>query len=94
MSLTQFQQIRRYIHIANLDLDLSNPADWYKKMEPFSSIIRKKYQRFYKPSSNVTVDEAMIRFEGRSSHSVQMPKKPISEGYKVFVLADYGYTFD
>ena len=35
----------------------------------------------------------MIRFIGRSVHTVRLPNKPIQEGYKVFALCEHGYTF-
>jgi hypothetical protein len=36
----------------------------------------------------------MIPFRGRSLHKVKMKNKPISEGYKVWELADNGYVWD
>jgi Transposase IS4 len=36
----------------------------------------------------------MIPYRGRSLHKVKMKNKPISEGYKVWVLADNGYAWD
>lgn len=37
---------------------------------------------------NYAVDEAMIKFLGTSSLKQYLPKKPISRGMKVWVLAD------
>lgn len=39
-------------------------------------------------------DEMMVRFEGRGKHTYRMPNKPITEGYKIFALCDYGYTWN
>jgi len=39
------------------------------------------------------VDEMMVRFVGRSVHTVRMPNKPIPEGFKVLALCEHGYTF-
>ena len=36
----------------------------------------------------------MILYRGRSNHTVKIKNKPISEGYKVWVLADQGYICD
>jgi hypothetical protein len=36
----------------------------------------------------------MIPYRGRSLHKVKLKNKPISEGYKVWVLADNGYAWD
>jgi len=36
----------------------------------------------------------MIRLQGRSAHTSEMPNKPISLEYKVLALCDAGYIFD
>ena len=52
----------------------------------------------YNPTQNVAVDEAMIKFQGRSSLKQYMPMKLIKRGIKVWVLADsangYFHKFD
>ncbi|CAG8821172.1 7628_t:CDS:2, partial [Racocetra persica] len=45
------------------------------------------------PSSNVSVDEMIARFTGRSVHTVRMKSKPTPEGYKILSLYDSGYTW-
>ena len=42
----------------------------------------------------MAIDEIMIHFQGRSAHTIKIPNKPISLGYKVLALCDAGYTFD
>ena len=53
-------------------------------MDSFS----KSFQEVYSPGKNVSVDEAMIPFKGRSSLKQYMPKKPVRRGIKVWALAD------
>ena len=50
----------------------------------------------YRPTCHNAIDEAMIRFKGRSSAKQYMPKKPIKRGIKVWVRADSanGYFCD
>jgi len=36
----------------------------------------------------------MIRFLGRSAHTIKMPNKPIGLGYKILALCDASYTYD
>lgn len=36
----------------------------------------------------------MIPYRGRTKHKVKLLKKPIKEGYKVWVLGDSGYIYD
>lgn len=71
------------LHIADPDIVLTD-MEWYKKLEPISSSIRQHCQTLAIPAINVSVDEMMVRFFGRSKHTVRMPKKAIKEGYKIF----------
>ena len=40
------------------------------------------------PHKQLSVDEAMIKFKGRSSLKQYMPKKPIKRGIKMWCRAD------
>jgi len=93
MSLWRFLQIKPYLHVSNPKHQLAR-SECFQKLEPLNSLIRDRYQKYYLPSSNVTVDEMMIRFGGRSHHTNRMPSKPIKERYKVFALCDVGYTYN
>ena len=42
----------------------------------------------YNPHRDISIDEAMIKFKGRSSMKQYMPKKPIKRGFKVWVRGD------
>lgn len=53
--------------------------------------IRQVSRELWIPGRDVTVDEAMSRFEGRSYDIVTILGKPIPEGYKIWVLAQQGY---
>jgi len=90
MTLLRFQQIKRFLHI-------SKPNEphlcWYSKVEPLASHIREVSKQLYFPSSQVSVDEMIARFSGRSAHTVRMKNKPTPEGYKIFSLCDAGYTY-
>ena len=87
----RFREITRYLHFVNND-DLSprgNPAhDRLGKVRPLISHLGNKFATLYDPSKEVSVDEAMIKFQGRSSLKQYMPKKPIKRGIKVWVLGD------
>ncbi|CAG8793476.1 6209_t:CDS:2, partial [Cetraspora pellucida] len=45
------------------------------------------------PSSNISIDEMITRFSGRSMHTVRIKNKPTSEGYKILSLCNSGYTY-
>lgn len=93
MSLNWFQQIKRYLHVSPpTPVKLQN-TKWWHKLEPMSSIAQKRFRECYLPSSNVAIDEMMVKWEGRSAHTLTMKNKPIDQGYKLFALADHGYTY-
>lgn len=94
MSLTKFEQIKRFFHISNPLEVISEDTLWYHKIEPLASCILDSCMKYYLPSSNLSVDEMIIRFSGRSPHTVRMKNKPTPEGYKVFALCDAGYTYN
>ena len=90
MTMKRFQQIKRFLHISELYTD---HRPYYAKVEPLLSHIRDISKKLYIPSSNVSVDEMMIRFSGCSTHTIRIKNKPTPEGYKVFALCDHGYTY-
>jgi len=57
---------------------------WWYKVEPLASIIRDACFRLYTPSSDVLIDELMIRCYGCSQYTYKTLDKPIPMGYKLF----------
>ena len=47
-----------------------------------------RFSDLYDPHQEVAVDEAMIKFTGRSTLKQYMPLKPVKRGIKVWALAD------
>ena len=91
MSLNRFQQIKRYLHVSPPVKPKNH--EWWHKLEPMSSIAQRRCRECYLPSSDVAIDEMMVKCEGRSAHTLMMKNKPIDQGYKLFALADHGYTY-
>jgi hypothetical protein len=54
--------------------------------------IQSAFLRYWIPRQNVTVNECMISFTSQSRATLQIPSKPIPEGYKGWVLAQCGYV--
>lgn len=67
---------------------------WHGKIDPLLNQLLYPSQTYSTPESNVTIDEAMIRFLGRSIDIWKMPGKPIEIGYKFHFLANHGYVWD
>ena len=62
--------------------------DWLAKVCPVITALQKSFLEAYKPHRENTIDEAMIKFKGRSSLKQYLPMKPIKRGFKVWVRAD------
>ena len=91
ISRDRFREIGRYLHYAD-NSTLSPPGspdyDRLGKVRPLLTYLQSRFSAVYTPGRELAVDEAMIKFQGRSSLKQYMPKKPIKRGIKVWVLAD------
>ena len=58
------------------------------KVRPLIDHLSTKFAEVYQPHRDIAVDEAMIKFQGRSSLKQYMPLKPTKRGIKVWVAAD------
>jgi len=94
MSCKRFQHLKWYFHISEPTEALIQGKEWWKRLEPLNSSIRDRAKKCFLPSTNVTIDKMMIRFLGRSAHTIKMPNKPIGLGYKVLAVCDAGYTYN
>ena len=83
--------ISRYLHfVDNTTLPpRTDPAyDKLGKTRPVLDSVTQQFLAMYNPHCEVSIDEAMIAFKGRSSMKQYMPKKPVKRGFKVWVRAD------
>ena len=60
----------------------------YDKLRPVINILSTQFLQNYDPHRENSVDEAMIKFKGRSSMKQYLPKKPVKCSFKVWVWAD------
>ena len=93
MTLKRFEQIKRYLHLSE-PFETLPRRSWYQKLLPLADRLRKSFQAYMVPASDVSIDEMMVRFAGRSFHTLQVPGKPIPLGYKILALSERGYTYD
>ena len=97
ISSKRWQQIDRFFHISpptSPDSHTKNTETVFQKLEPLSENLRKKFKRYWQPGTHLTVDEAIQRFMGRAKEIVNIPSKPVPEGFKIWVLANAGYILD
>ena len=91
ISRDRFREITRYLHYVDndtLEPPTSPNYDKLGKVRPVLTYLQARFSEVYTPGRELAVDEAMIKFQGRSSLKQYMPQKPIKRGIKVWVLAD------
>jgi hypothetical protein len=91
MTFFCFEQIKRYFYISPPISTYQSTARWYTKLDPLSNLLCIKFQAYVVLGQNVSFDEMMVLFAGRSKHTLKMKNKPIKEGFKIWALCDYGY---
>jgi hypothetical protein len=87
MSRDRFFQIKKALHFVDED-DEDLHEDPLYKIRPVINKFIVASRALYTPGQYLTIDESMIRFNGRSSMKVYMPLKPIKYGFKAYVLAE------
>ena len=95
ISLVRWQQIKRYLKISDprSERDSKGP-DWYAKVEPIYSDFLKASQRYYLPGRDVSIDEQLVLFKGRSRHSMLIPSKQAGKGLKIYSLCHDNYMIN
>ena len=91
ISRDRFREIGRYLHFVNNDTLVPHGDLGYDrlgKIRPLIDHLSSRFKAIYSPHRDVAVDEAMIKFQGRSSLKQFMPLKPTKRGIKVWVLGD------
>ena len=91
ISRDRFRDISRYLHFTDNSTLIPRGSlghDRLGKIRPILTYLCQRFSSLYDPPWELSVDEAMIKFQGRSSLKQYMPKKPIKRGIKVWVLAD------
>jgi hypothetical protein len=82
----RWYQIRRYFKISNPQEDEQNKGDKIQKVRELWESFIFACKRWYWPSQQVGVDEAIKRFKGRCSFKQYIKSKPCRWGLKAFCL--------
>ena len=98
MSHVHFQQIFRFLHLADSSRQIpaGQPGhDKLYKVRRYVDLITNQFTANYTLHQQVTIDEAMIPFKGRLTFKQYMKNKPTKWGIKVYVLSDAtnGYIY-
>ena len=87
----RFTQILRELHFNDNSSAVERGQPGYDreyKIRPVVDSIREKCLSLYKPHRENSVDEAMVKYKGRSLLKQYMPMKPIKRGFKVWCRCD------
>ena len=99
ISQNRFEQITCYLHFTDNDSLPSRGEEGYfqlQKVDPVINHLKDKFKSVYYPHCEVSIDEAMIPFKGRSSMKQYFPLKPVKCSFKVWAMSDAtnGYMCD
>ena len=86
ISRNRFHELHRYLHFVDNSTLLppgSPDYDRLGKVRPVADILSERVAAVYEPGRDISIDEAMIPFKGRSSLKQYMPLKPVQRGIKV-----------
>lgn len=84
----RYLDIFTFVDNSTLEPRESPSYDRLGKVRPLIDHFTEKFKEVYLPHKEVAIDEAMIKFTGRSSLKQYLPMKPIKRGIKVWVLGD------
>ena len=82
----RFEILNKYFHIS--DPRQENPTDKLTKIQLLISKLENAFQDVYVLGKNISIDEGLIKFNGRLSFKQNMPKKTNKFGIKIWMLAD------
>lgn len=88
MSRNRFEIILNNLHVNDTSAMPKGCTDKLYKLRPLIDTMNKQFQKLYNLSREVSVDESVILFKGRSTLKQYNPMKPIKRGYKLWCLAD------
>jgi len=78
MPLKRFLKLLRYIHLNDNQKMLPRSSESFDKLfkiRPLIDHLNNIYKILYNPSQNLSVDESMVAFTGRSTMKQYMPLK-------------------
>uniref|UniRef100_A0A0K8VYQ3 PiggyBac transposable element-derived protein 3 n=1 Tax=Bactrocera latifrons TaxID=174628 RepID=A0A0K8VYQ3_BACLA len=88
MSRNRFDLILRFMHVNDNSKIPKNNKDRLFKIRPMVEALNQRFQQVYHRTKELSVDESMILFKGRTAIKQYCPMKPIKRGYKLWCLAD------
>ena len=91
ISRDRFFELHRYLHFVDnstVGVPDTSEYDRLSKVRPVVTMLSDRFAAVYSPMRDISINEAMVPFKGRSSLKKYMPKKPTKRGIKVWMRAD------
>ncbi|XP_016655726.1 piggyBac transposable element-derived protein 3-like [Acyrthosiphon pisum] len=88
MTRDRFVEILSNIHVNNNENISQNKKDKLFKLRPMIDSLNQIFLESSSGTRELSVDESMIKFKGRSTIKQYNPMKPIKRGYKLWCIAD------
>ncbi|CAH2011342.1 unnamed protein product [Acanthoscelides obtectus] len=90
MSQKRFLHILRYLHLNDNEVMPQRGQENFDKLykiRPLVDILNERFSTLYAPYRELSIDESMVGFKGRTTLKQYMPMKPVKRGFKVWVIA-------
>ena len=98
ISRDRFRTIKKYFHLGkDEELEAKGVTDRYHKVRSLMKHMQKRFVALFVPEQELSHDESMIKYFGKSGLKQSIRNKPIRFGFKAWVLATpsgYVVTFD
>ena len=91
MGKNRYKKINQYLHLNDNENFVAKGQPGYDplfKIRPLMDIIEENIQKNYYPGRELSIDEAMISFNGRLFFKQYIKSKPTPWGIKVWCIAD------
>lgn len=89
MTQKRFLNILRYLHLNDNSImpQRGSPTfDKLYKVRPMINRLNDVFAKSFSPDRNLSCDESMVPFKGRSGMKQYMPMKPVKRGFKIWAL--------
>ncbi|XP_049947571.1 piggyBac transposable element-derived protein 3-like [Schistocerca serialis cubense] len=93
MSRNKYQKLKTWLHFQDNDLDNENKHNHGFKIRPLLKMINESLQKFVLSEENLSIDEMIDKYYGRSGLKQFIRGKPIRFGYKLWSLCGASGTF-
>jgi hypothetical protein len=97
MSRDRFRVIKKSFHLGSEDDRVGETPDRYKKVRLLIKHMQNRFTDLFVPEQNLSHDEAMIKYFGKSGLKQAIRNKPIRFGFKAWCLctvSGYVVVFD